>query len=36
MYPSKIQTSEFNTYFKIYLDQLEEIPLIEALANGGQ
>ena len=34
MYPSKIQTSEFNTYFKIYLDQLEEIPLIEALANG--
>jgi len=34
MYPSKILTSEFNTYFKTYLDQLNELPLIEALANG--
>ena len=34
MYPSKIQSSEFNPYFKMYLDQLENVPLIEALANG--
>ena len=34
MFPSSIQSSEHHPYFKTYLDQLEEVPLIEALANG--
>ena len=34
MYPSKIQSTEYHPYFKAYLDQLEEIPLLDALTNG--
>ncbi len=34
MYPSSIQSSEYPPYFKAYLDQLAEVPLIESLANG--
>jgi hypothetical protein len=31
MNPSSIQSSEYHPYFKAYLDQLEERPLIESL-----
>ena len=34
MYPSSIQSSEHHPYFKTYLDQLDEKPLIEALTDG--
>jgi len=34
MYPSSIHSSEHHPYFKAYLDQLEERPLIEALTEG--
>lgn len=34
MYPSKIQSLEYHPYFKTYLDQLEQRPLIEAFTEG--
>jgi len=34
MYPSKIKSTEHHPYFKTYLDQLEERPLLDALTNG--